>query len=56
MLDQEFSQDHDDADLAERCRRALEKSYGSDIPKPNCMVKKGIMGKAGLLGRKNVQK
>jgi hypothetical protein len=55
MLDQEFSNSYD-ADMAERCRRALEKSYGADIPMPKCMTKKAAVQRVGFLGRKNVQK
>jgi hypothetical protein len=54
-MDQEFSKNYD-VEMAEKCRRALEKSYGSDIPTPKCMTKKMSVQKAGFLGRKNVQK
>jgi hypothetical protein len=54
MIDQRFSADHD-REMAEKCRRALEKSLGCDIPLPNCMIKKEHKGRVGFLGRKNVQ-
>jgi len=56
MMNQEFSKDYD-SEMAEKCRRALEKSYGIDIPMPKCLLKKVNMQKAqAFLGRKNVQK
>ena len=56
MMNQKFSKNHD-REMAEKCRRALEKSYGTDIPMPKCMLKKANMQKAQtFLGRKNVQK
>ncbi|MGD0204491.1 MAG: hypothetical protein ABSC20_11385 [Candidatus Bathyarchaeia archaeon] len=56
MINQKFSKNHD-RKMAEKCRRALEKSYGADIPMPKCMLKKANMQKAQtFLGRKNVQK
>jgi hypothetical protein len=39
MMDQSFPRD-DDKEIAEKCRKALEKSFGIDIPLPKCMVKK----------------
>lgn len=30
----------DQKDLAERCRIALEKSYGTQLPMPKCFAKK----------------
>jgi len=42
---QTFSKNHD-SEMAEKCRRALEKSYGMDIPVPKCMIKKSNMPKA----------
>jgi len=39
MINQELSQNQD-REIAEQCRRALEKSYGIDIPVPKFMVKK----------------
>ncbi len=30
------------SDLAERCKIALEKSYGSDIPLPECLQKRKL--------------
>jgi hypothetical protein len=46
MMDQEFSKNYDDGELAEKCRRALEKSYGIEIPMPKCIAKKVNMYKA----------
>jgi len=45
MMEQEFSEKYDDGELAEKCRRALEKSLGIDIPLPKFMVKKANMQK-----------
>ncbi len=45
MMNQKFSK-NPDMEMAEKCRRALEKSYGTDIPMPKCMVKKGNMHKS----------
>ncbi len=54
MMNQKFSKDHD-REMAVKCRRALEKSYGADIPMPKCIVKKANVQKAQtFLGRKNV--
>ena len=39
MMNQELSQNQD-REMAEKCRKALEKSYGVDIPMPKCMAKK----------------
>ena len=39
MMRQKFSKNYD-SEMAEKCRRALEKSYGTDIPMPKCIVKK----------------
>ena len=39
MIRQKFSGSPDRI-LAENCRRALEKSYGIDIPLPKCLVEK----------------
>jgi hypothetical protein len=44
MMNQELSQNQD-AEMAEKCRKALEKSYGIDIPMPKCVVKKVNMQK-----------
>ena len=44
MMNQELSQNQD-AEMAEKCRKALEKSYGVDIPLPKYMVKKANMQK-----------
>jgi len=56
MLNQESFKNYD-GEMAEKCRRALEKSYGADIPIPKCMVKKVNVQKSWtFLGRKNVQK
>ncbi len=45
MMRQKFSENHD-SEMAEKCRRALEKSYGMDIPMPKCIVKKVNQPKA----------
>jgi hypothetical protein len=39
MINQEFTKNHD-GEFAEKCRKALEKAYGVDIPMPKCMVKR----------------
>ena len=44
MINQELSQNQD-REMAEKCRKALEKAYGIDIPMPKCMVKKANMQK-----------
>jgi hypothetical protein len=30
----------DESDFAERCRKALEKSFGMEVPMPSCTNKK----------------
>jgi hypothetical protein len=56
MMNQESLQNQDN-ELAEKCRKALEKSLGIDIPLPKYMVKKANMPKAQTFWeRKNVQK
>jgi hypothetical protein len=56
MMKQKISKNHDGV-MAEKCRRALEKSFGAGIPLPKCMDKKVNMHEAkSFLGRKNVQK
>jgi hypothetical protein len=56
MINQKFYKNHD-RKMAEKCKKALEKSYGSDIPLPKCLLKKAKRQKAQtFLGRKNVQK
>jgi len=44
MMNQELSQNQEE-EMAEKCRKALEKSYGVDIPLPKYMVKKANMQK-----------
>jgi hypothetical protein len=44
MLNQELSQ-NEDGEMAEKCRKALEKSYGIAIPIPKCMLKKANVQK-----------
>jgi len=56
MIEQEFLHDND-SELAEKCRRALEKSLGIDNPLPKYMIKRANMQKIQrFLGRENVQK
>jgi hypothetical protein len=56
MINQKFYKNHD-RKMAEKCKKALEKSYGTDIPLPKCLLKKAKKQKARtFLGRKNVQK
>lgn len=38
MITQEYAQDPNQ-ELAEKCRKALEKSYGAAVPVPKCVVK-----------------
>jgi len=47
MMNQELSENQD-GEMAEKCRRALEKSYGADIPMPKCIVRKANMQKFKL--------
>jgi len=39
MINREFASNHND-ELAERCRKALEKECGFDIPMPKSSLKK----------------
>jgi hypothetical protein len=57
MINQEFTKNHD-GEFAEKCRKALEKAYGVDIPMPKCMVKRANTEKKmrTILRRKNVQR
>lgn len=56
MIRQKFSGSPDRI-LAENCRRALEKSYGIDIPLPKCLVEKENAQKTQVFrGRRNVRK
>jgi hypothetical protein len=42
----EKSKDQKEEILAEKCRIALEKSFGMSVPKPRCLSKKhGLFGK-----------
>jgi hypothetical protein len=56
MINQKFYKNHD-RKMAEKCKKALEKSYGTEIPLPKCLLKKAKRQKPQtFMGRKNVQK
>jgi hypothetical protein len=38
MINQEYAINYNH-EFGEKCRKALEKSYGSSVPVPKCMVK-----------------
>lgn len=44
MINQEYVQNLND-EFVEKCRKALEKSYGAAVPVPKCIVKARTFGK-----------
>jgi hypothetical protein len=38
MINQENATSYND-EFAEKCRKALEKSYGTAVPMPKCLIK-----------------
>jgi hypothetical protein len=53
MINQEYAQNLNNK-LAEKCRKALEKSYGSAIPVPKCIVEHA-RSEYGLLNRNTLR-
>jgi hypothetical protein len=41
MISQEFSENLEE-EFAEKCRKALEKSWGVNVPMPNCLNNKKL--------------